>query len=164
MAAPPTRRKGGTNPFTLSLDPGDRLFASGEGRPGAAGGGEPPPERKPKPAKDGGKKPPKKNKAAGERRWLRRTLVWGATLAIWAGIALAGVVAYYAIDLPDIDRMTATTRRPSVVFQSVDGEVFAAYGDLYGEPLDLAIGQKVRFKGYLGIYHEKLTFAVSHKL
>ncbi len=138
MAAPPTRRKGGTNPFTLSLDPGDRLFASGEGRPGAAGGGEPPPERKPKPAKDGGKKPPKKNKAAGERRWLRRTLVWGATLAIWAGIALAGVVAYYAIDLPDIDRMTATTRRPSVVFQSVDGEVFAAYGDLYGEPLDLA--------------------------
>jgi flagellar motor switch protein FliM len=33
-----------------------------------------------------------------------------------------------------------------------------------GEPLDLAIGKKVRFKGYLGVYHEKLMFAVSHKL
>ncbi len=33
-----------------------------------------------------------------------------------------------------------------------------------GDPLDLTAGQKVRYKGYLGVYRGKLTFAVSHKL
>lgn len=33
-----------------------------------------------------------------------------------------------------------------------------------GEPLDLTVGDRVRYKGYLGVYHDKLTFAVSHKL
>ena len=33
-----------------------------------------------------------------------------------------------------------------------------------GDALDLTVGGKVRYKGYLGVYHEKLTFAVSQKL
>ncbi|MEW5726771.1 MAG: PBP1A family penicillin-binding protein, partial [Pseudomonadota bacterium] len=107
---------------TLAVDPSDRIPASG--------GGDPP--RRPK--RD---KAPRTPKGPRRRSWLGRLLVWGVTLAIWAGVGVAGVVAYYAIDLPDIDRMTATTRRPSVQFVSVEGETFAAYGDIYGQPLEL---------------------------
>ncbi|OAN46599.1 carboxypeptidase [Paramagnetospirillum marisnigri] len=139
MAAPSSSSRSksqGRNPFTLSIDPADRLVASGAAEP------PPPPvspsSRSSKPAKQ---PKPRRGKSGGSgggnRRWLKRLLLWGLTLAIWIGIAIAGLVAFYAIDLPDIDRMTATTRRPSVVFQSVDGEVFAAFGDLYGEPLEL---------------------------
>lgn len=134
MAAPPSRPKSGRNPFSVSVDPSDRLVASGERD-------APPPPPPPSPPKD--KPAPRRKKSSGGgskgggRTWLKRLLVWGLTLAIWIGIGLGGIVAYYAIDLPDIDKMTATTRRPSVVFQSVDGEVFAAFGDLYGEPLEL---------------------------
>ena len=93
---------------------------------------------------------------------MRRVLLWVATLAVWAVIALAAVVVYYAYDMPDIDQVTAPTRRPSVQFVARNGEVFAAYGDLYGESLDLAdmaptIPQAVlatedrRFYGHFGI-------------
>ncbi|RAU23335.1 carboxypeptidase [Paramagnetospirillum kuznetsovii] len=130
MAASSPRPRPGRNRFSVSVDPSDRLVASGEGAPPPP----PPPPKKEKPA-------PRRKKSGGgggHGKWPKRLLVWGATLAIWVGIALAAVVAYFAVDLPDIDKVTATPRRPSVVFQSVDGEVFAAFGDLYGEPLDLS--------------------------
>ncbi|MDO8607379.1 MAG: PBP1A family penicillin-binding protein [Phaeospirillum sp.] len=133
MVASPSRPKRGGNPFKLSIDPSDRLIPSG----GSDGAPPPPPSSPRRGRKGGGSAGPRKT-AGGGRSWSRRLLMWGLTLAIWVGIGLGGMVAYYAIDLPDIDRMTATTRRPSVVFQSVDGEVFAAYGDLYGEPLELS--------------------------
>jgi penicillin-binding protein 1A len=128
MAASSSRPKRGGNPFKLSADPMDRLPRSGGG---GDDDGPRPPARKP----PGAPRPPKGGGTS--RVWVKRLLTWGLTLAIWIGIALGGVVAYYAIDLPDIDKMTASTRRPSVVFQAADGEVFAAFGDLYGETLDL---------------------------
>lgn len=108
----------------LSVDPSDRLIGSHDA----------PPE--PKAPRQKKSKSPRK-KGGGGRSWGKRLLVWGATLSIWAGVGVAGVVAYYAIDLPDIDQMTATTRRPSVQFVSIENETFAAYGDIYGQPLDL---------------------------
>lgn len=130
-ATPPSRPQPSAV-LTLELDPADRP-APGSGRAkkprknGGDGGGDRPP-RKPK--------QPRAPRSPG-RGWLKRLVLWGLTLAIWGGIALGAVVAYYAIDLPDIDKVTAPTRRPSVVFTSVEGEVFAAYGDIYGETLDL---------------------------
>jgi penicillin-binding protein 1A len=59
------------------------------------------------------------------------------TVAIWVGIGLGIVVAYYAYDLPDLDTLTATARRPSITLLSADGETIAAYGDVYGEPVTL---------------------------
>lgn len=137
MAVPPSRPKGAGNPFKLSIDPADRLLPSGSG---GSGSREPPPSssRKAREPREPRKaKAPRKGGNGGGRKWSKRLLLWGLTLVIWDGIGMAGVVAYYALDLPDIDRMTAQTRRPSVVFHSVEGETFAAYGDLYGEPLDL---------------------------
>lgn len=172
--------------LSLELDPSDRLVSSAGAEPprgegggfglggfrfggrGGNGGGDEPPPRKPRAAKapkpPKPPKPPCQKKAAGGggRKWGKRLLVWGLTLAIWCGIGIAGLVAYYAVDLPDIDKMTATTRRPSVVFLSAEGETFAAYGDIYGQPLDLkdiapAIPQAVmatedrRFYSHFGV-------------
>lgn len=53
-------------------------------------------------------------------------------------IGVAGLVAYYSYDLPDLNNVTATTRRPSITLLSADGETIAAYGDVYGEPVTLA--------------------------
>lgn len=122
---------------SLEIDPSDRLLSSGNANPPRRGGGK---------GGDGGgpsrreraPKPPRKKSGGGKGGWGKRLLLWGLTLGIWVGIGLGGLVAYYALDLPDIDKMTATTRRPSVVFLSVEGETFAAYGDIYGQPLDLA--------------------------
>ncbi|MGE5546661.1 MAG: transglycosylase domain-containing protein [Solirubrobacterales bacterium] len=123
-------------PLDLAIDPSDRILPSsgeqGRGR-GSGGGGGKRPEKPKRPPKE-----PKPRKAKGRgRSWGRRLVLWGLTLMIWAGIGVAGIVAYYAVDLPDIDQMTATTRRPSVQFVSVEGETFAAYGDIYGQPLEL---------------------------
>ena len=87
---------------------------------------------------NGGKGGGRGNGGGRRSNWGRRLLVWGMTAAIWAGIALLGVVGYYAIDLPDIDQANMTTRRPSVMLKAADGETFAAFGDIYGEPLTLA--------------------------
>ncbi len=118
--------------FELEIDPADRLRTSGDG-----GDSRPPePPKPPKPPRDRG--PSGGGGGGGGRRRLwPRLVVWAVTAAIWLAIAVGGLVAYYAVDLPDIDKVTATTRRPSVVFQSAEGEIFAAYGDLYGEPLEL---------------------------
>ncbi|WP_255448522.1 transglycosylase domain-containing protein [Telmatospirillum sp. J64-1] len=60
------------------------------------------------------------------------------TLGIWGAVGLAGVLLYYAYDLPEIESATTFTRRPSISFVSVQGETFAAFGDLYGEAVSLA--------------------------
>jgi len=141
MPKSPPPSSGSRPPFQLEIDPADRLrpsAAAGGDEPRASrttGGGNRPPPRDP-PARK--KRAPKKPRSGGRRPLWNRLLIWAMTLAIWVGVGIGGVVAYYAVDLPDIDQVTAQTRRPSVVFQSVEGETFAAYGDIYGEPLELA--------------------------
>jgi penicillin-binding protein 1A len=52
-------------------------------------------------------------------------------------MGLGAVVGYYALDLPDLGTLTATLRKPSITILASDGEVIAAYGDVYGEPVTL---------------------------
>ncbi|WP_173978393.1 transglycosylase domain-containing protein [Magnetospirillum sp. UT-4] len=137
---PPSR--GSRAALSLEIDPADRLLPSGGGgggngrtggggrKGGGDGPGDGPPRRQPRPRRE--------RKPRGGGGWGRRLLVWSLTALIWAGVLLGALIAYYAVDLPDIDKVTAATRRPSVQFVSVDGETFAAYGDLYGQPLELA--------------------------
>ncbi|HEX9836552.1 MAG TPA: biosynthetic peptidoglycan transglycosylase, partial [Alphaproteobacteria bacterium] len=82
---------------------------------------------------------------AGSARSARRSqgrlvplLKWALVAAIWAGVALAAVVGWYAWDLPDVDRVMATSRRPSVTVASGDGAVVATYGEIYGGTVTLA--------------------------
>ena len=124
-------------PPELRIDPADRLQASSSDEPPRRSRST----RAPKAAQPKADREPRRKTSGGggkKGRWGKRLLMWGVTLAVWGLIALAGLVAYYAHDLPDIDQVTAPTRRPSVQFVSTDNQVFAAFGDLYGESLDLA--------------------------
>jgi penicillin-binding protein 1A len=80
--------------------------------------------------------PPRKPRKSG-RRWLRRLVVWSLVLAIWLGVAAAGVIVYYAHDIPDVDKVAEATRKPSVTLLAQDGTVLASYGKLYGESVSL---------------------------
>ncbi len=60
-----------------------------------------------------------------------------ATVGVWVVIAVIGLLAWYATDLPDIDDALAVTRQPTVTVLAADGSVIATRGDLYGVPVDL---------------------------
>ena len=86
----------------------------------------------------GGKKRGIKGAKAGpRRRWLGAALRFMATAFVWAVIATGAVLAWYAYDLPDVDRALAATRQPTVTLLAADGAVIATRGDLYGLPVGL---------------------------
>jgi penicillin-binding protein 1A len=71
--------------------------------------------------------------------WLARAISYGLAMAVWAAVFLAGVVAWYAYDLPDIEHLeeAAGKRAPTVTVQAADGTVLAHYGELYGVAVQL---------------------------
>jgi len=71
------------------------------------------------------------------RRPLLRLAKWTLVLGIWATVGVAGLVAYYAHDLPDIERAVAETREPTVTFKARDGTTLATYGNAYGGRVEL---------------------------
>jgi len=121
----------------IVLSPDDRPITSRRPAPERT----PKPEPAPKSRKSRGEERPKKA-ASGPRRPLAVTLLrrlGSAVLvvAIWGGIAVAGVVIYYSLDLPDLSSLTATLRKPSITILAADDEQVTAYGDVYGETLTL---------------------------
>ncbi|MGB0681090.1 MAG: transglycosylase domain-containing protein [Magnetovibrionaceae bacterium] len=66
------------------------------------------------------------------------TLKWSATAAIWGLIAVIGLVAWYAYDLPDVDEALAATRKPSMTLIAADGSVLNRRGEVFGGPAQLA--------------------------
>lgn len=67
-----------------------------------------------------------------------RLVKWSLVFAIWGGIALAGVLAWFAWDLPSIDSLGPSSdkaRRPGITIVAQDGSLVGGYGDLYGERL-----------------------------
>jgi penicillin-binding protein 1A len=79
----------------------------------------------------------KKNKFRDEQpsNWLLNAIM---LMIIWGGIVGAGILAYYAIDLPDIKQVAQQQRRPAVTLLSEDGTVIARYGDQVGARVTLA--------------------------
>ena len=74
---------------------------------------------------------------AKNRFWLHkvvfRVFKWSLISAIWSTVALSGLVAWYAWDLPDINQPDSQTRRASIILTDSAGQEIATYGDLYGE-------------------------------
>lgn len=68
--------------------------------------------------------PPKISRWGGLLRWT-------AVLAIWSGLIFSGILAYYAWDLPDLEKLETPSRRPSVTILASDNSVIATYGDLH---------------------------------
>ncbi|MDP6952475.1 MAG: transglycosylase domain-containing protein, partial [Alphaproteobacteria bacterium] len=96
------------------------------------------PAKRAKPAK--GRKPAgratsTKTAKRPRRLWLRllkRGLYWAAVAGIWLFIALGGLVAWYATDLPDISDLGSRARSAGITITAADGTVLANRGDVYG--------------------------------
>lgn len=71
-------------------------------------------------------------------RVLRFLGYWLLVAGVWGLIGLVGLVAYYAYDLPSVDELNRIERRNAITFLTRNGERLVSYGDLYGEPVQLA--------------------------
>jgi len=67
--------------------------------------------------------------------WLWPLVKWTATVGVWGVIVVLGIVAWYASDLPDVDKALNATRKPTITLLAANGSVLATRGDLYGVPL-----------------------------
>ncbi len=80
-------------------------------------------------------------KARGRRPRRRSALLllarWAVTFAIWALVIAGGIAAWYAYDLPDMERLEAARRPPSVTLLDARGGVITTFGGLYGLPVSL---------------------------
>jgi len=78
-----------------------------------------------------------KRRLAQPRLW-RNIAKWTAVAAIWGLFLTFCFVAWLAFDLPDVDTLNEIDKRPSVTLLDRNGDIFATYGDLYGETVQLA--------------------------
>lgn len=67
----------------------------------------------------------------GFRWWAQAT----ALALVWSGAALAGLLAWYAVDLPDIQAVEGKGRRPAVTVLARDGTVLARFGDYFADQI-----------------------------
>ena len=67
-----------------------------------------------------------------------RLLRWAIIGAVWAAVAAALVLLWFARDLPRPEAALDTPRRPGLTLQDRQGQTFATFGDVVGEPLRLA--------------------------
>jgi len=71
----------------------------------------------------------KKSKSSRFAPWLLRAF---ALLLIWGGVALAALLLFYAIDLPNIDKPKDMGRKPSLTILARDGSVLVRTGQMQG--------------------------------
>ncbi|NQU59656.1 MAG: PBP1A family penicillin-binding protein [Rhodospirillales bacterium] len=101
--------------------------------------------------KNKGKRAPAKDKAKAKKptprqggglwcalTWIfKKSLKWGAVAGVWAVIVLSIAAAWYATDLPDVEKAFNPTRRPTVTLLAADGGTLMTIGDVYGAPKGL---------------------------
>jgi len=68
---------------------------------------------------------------------IGRLVYWAFVLAIWAGIAAAGIVVYYGAQMPSSTTWAIPDRPPNVKIVSVDGQLLAKRGMTGGEAVGL---------------------------
>ena len=69
---------------------------------------------------------------------LARLVYWGFVLAIWGGIAAAGMVVYYGAKMPAATTWSIPDRAPNIKIVSVDGRLIANRGMSGGEAVRLS--------------------------
>jgi penicillin-binding protein 1A len=108
------RRRGGGD---LRADPADRPGSRGRG---GRGGRNERSARRPR------------------RSFLGRLVYWGFVLGLWGGVAIAGLFAYYASQLPPIDQLAVPRRPPNIAILAADGSLIANRGDTGGAAVRLS--------------------------
>lgn len=112
----------------FTIDPHVRAPLSGDGE------NFPKPKKKRKPKREKKPKTPKV-KQKKERRVLFFFLKWGTILSVWGFFFLACAAVWFGYDLPNLDQISLTPRKPSITLLSHDGTRIATYGDLHGKPV-----------------------------
>ena len=76
---------------------------------------------------------------SGKRRrfGFGRLIYWGAVLAIWAVLAVAGLFTWVGLHLPPIQSLEIPKRPPSIQINSLDARLFATRGEMGGAALPL---------------------------
>lgn len=69
--------------------------------------------------------------------FIWRMIKWMFVLGLWAGIALVGVLAWYARELPGIIENPKFKKEISITVLANDGTVIGRYGDLKGNSLSI---------------------------
>ncbi len=85
--------------------------------------------------------PPKRTRARGQARrrpGFGRLFYWCVTLGIWALIGGIALIAYYATQLPPIDKLAIPKRPPNIAILAEDGLPLANRGDTGGAAIHLA--------------------------
>jgi penicillin-binding protein 1A len=70
--------------------------------------------------------------------WMTSSfLKWTTVFGVWGIVIFLLAAAWYASDLPDVDKAFNASRRPTVTILSVNGELMARTGDVYGQLVQL---------------------------
>ncbi|HTI81254.1 MAG TPA: PBP1A family penicillin-binding protein [Acetobacteraceae bacterium] len=80
--------------------------------------------------------PPARAERAPRRRF--RLFRYSIIALVWSLLALGGLLLWFARDLPRPDSALDAVRRPSLTLEDRNGHVFAAFGDIVGDPLRLS--------------------------
>ncbi len=79
----------------------------------------------------------RKGRARPRRSALGRLVYWSFVLGVWGLIGLAGLIGYYAIQLPPIDQLAVPKRPPNIAILADDGSLIANRGDTGGPAVRL---------------------------
>ena len=80
----------------------------------------------------GGRKPRRKRGS-----FLGRIFYWGVVMGLWAVLAVGGLVAYHAAQLPPIDQLTVPKRPPNIAILAADGTLLANRGETGGRTITI---------------------------
>ena len=113
------RRRGGRDDLRADPDdrPGSRAKRSGRKNEARRGG---------------------RSASRGRGSLARRLAYWTFVLAIWGGVAAAGLLIYYASQLPPIDQLAVPRRPPNIAILAEDGALIANRGDTGGAAVRLS--------------------------
>src|SRR6202453_3343506 len=98
-----------------------------------------PDDRPASPRKKTAAKPASGRRAAEPRRSLIGRLVyWSLVIGVWGLLGAAGLIAYYASQLPPIDQLAVPKRPPNIAILAADGSLLANRGDTGGAAVHLS--------------------------
>jgi penicillin-binding protein 1A len=114
----------------IRADSSDRLAG---GRPKAA------PKKKYREEEPSPRKARRREKirSGGFFGWIRRLFYWCIVLGIWGTIGVAGMVIYFASQMPSASSWQVPARAPNIKIVAVDGSLIANRGVTGGEALPL---------------------------
>ncbi|HZH10035.1 MAG TPA: penicillin-binding protein 1A [Microvirga sp.] len=81
-------------------------------------------------------RPKKKSRRKG-RSFVGKLVYAGVVLGLWGIIAIGGIVAYYASQLPPIDQLTVPKRPPNIAIMASDGSLITNRGETGGRTVTL---------------------------